>query len=296
MSKDYYKILEVEKTASESEIKKAFHKMAHKYHPDKEGGDEAKFKEANEAYQVLSNKQKRAQYDQFGSAGPGAGAGFGGGQGFGGFDFSGFQQANGAQFDFGDLGDIFETFMGGGFQRQRKGRDIQLSVQLTFKESLFGVRKKISIPDLRDGKDSGKNKDFEVDIPAGIEHGQTLRLAGYGEEITDGRPGMLYLNILVEKHPLFHREGKHVVMDLDIKLTDAILGAKYEVESPVDGTMKVKIPEGIKSGEVLRVKGKGVQGGTFQRGDLFIRTKILIPKKLSREAKKAIETLRTEGL
>lgn len=292
MSKDYYKILGVEKNATDAEIKKAFHKLAQQYHPDKAGGDEAKFKEANEAYQVLSNKQKRAQYDQFGSAGPGAG--FGGGQGFGGFDFSGFQQG-GAQFDFGDLGDIFETFMGGGFQRVRKGRDIQLSLQLTFKESLFSVSKKIRVPDLRDGEDKG-NKELSVDIPAGVENGQTLRLQGHGEQITEGRPGTLYLNIIVEKHPVFRREGKHVVMDLDVKLTDAIMGAKYEIEAPDGKNLKVKIPEGLKSGEVLRVKGHGVQGGTFNRGDLYIKTNILIPKKLSKDAKKAIETLKKEGL
>lgn len=294
MSKDYYKILGVNKTASAAEIKKAFHKKAHEYHPDKQGGDEAKFKEVNEAYQVLSNDQKRAQYDQFGSAGPNAG--FGGGPGgYGGF--GGFQQGN-MHFDFGDLGDlgdIFETFMGGGF-RMRKGRDVQISVQLTFKESIFGVKKKLSIPDLRDGVDQGKNKDIEVDIPAGVESGQRLTLQGYGEQMTDGRPGNLYLNISVEKHPVFHREGKHLVMDMDVKLTDAILGAKYEIETVADKKIKVKIPEGLKSGEVLRVKGEGVQGGAFQKGDLYIRTHIVIPKKLSKNAKVAIDILKKEGL
>ncbi|MCX6712366.1 MAG: DnaJ domain-containing protein, partial [Candidatus Vogelbacteria bacterium] len=147
MSKDYYKTLGVEKKASKEEVKKAFHKLAHKYHPDKQGGDEAKFKEINEAYQTLSDDNKRAQYDQFGSdfagggAGPGAG-GFGGGQGFGGFDFSGFQNANGGQgFEF-DLGDIFGDFFGGqaggGRAQQRRGRDISVDIQISFKEAIFG--------------------------------------------------------------------------------------------------------------------------------------------------------------
>lgn len=299
MSKDYYNILGVEKNASQSDIKKAFHKMAHKYHPDKKDGDEVKFKEANEAYQVLGNEQKRKQYDQFGSAGPQGG--FGGGQGFGGFnaqgfDFSGFQQGGGQQFDFGDLGDIFETFMGGGFQRVARGRDVQLTVRLTFKESIFGVKKKIAIPDLRDGQDQGKNKELEIEIPAGVDNGQRMKVQGYGEQMTQGRPGNLILDIMVEKHPLFRKEGRNLVMDLDVKMTDAILGAKHELET-VDGKkLTVKIPSGLESGQVLRVKGEGVQGGAFSRGDLYIRTHIIVPKKLSKEAKKAVEKLQEEGL
>src|SRR3990167_7885635 len=134
--KDYYKILGVKKDASEEEVKKAFRKLAHAHHPDKAGGDEAKFKEASEAYSVLSDKQKRAQYDKFGSAGPGAG-GFGGGfdpSGFG-FDFSGFGGAGG--FDTGDLGDILSSIFGG--RRVRRGRDIAVDIELSFQESVFGA-------------------------------------------------------------------------------------------------------------------------------------------------------------
>ena len=292
MSKDYYALLGVDKNASSSEIKKAFHKLAHTYHPDKQGGDEKKFKEINEAYRVLSNDQKRKQYDQFGSAGPQGG--FGGAQGFGGFDFSQFQQGGG-QFDFGDLGDIFETFMGGGFG-MRKGRDIQVTVSITFHEALVGVKKKISIPQLKDGRDLGKNKDVEVTIPAGVEDGQRMRLEGYGEEVTDGRPGNVMVYISVTKHDTFRREGPHIVMDLEVKLSDALLGATYDIELVDGSTLGVKIPAGLPSGEVLRIKGKGVQGGTFRKGDLYIKTHIMMPKKLSSDAKKAIKTLQEEGL
>jgi len=299
MSKDYYKILGVDKGASADDIKKAFRKLAHKYHPDKKDGDEAKFKEANEAYQTLSKPEKRQQYDQFGSAGPG-GAGFNGGQqgGFGGgFDFSGFQQGGG----FGngqhiDLDDILGSFFGGGGQRVRRGRDIRLNVRLTFRDSVFGVEKKISVPDLKDGQDLHKDKEITVTIPAGVENGQSLRLQGYGEQLTDGQAGNVLLTISVEQHAVFKREGMNLIMHLDVKLTDAVLGAKYDVELLDEKKIKVKIPAGLESGKILRVKGEGIPAGTFHNGDLYIKTNILVPKKLSKNAKNAIEELQKEGL
>ncbi|MFA5319105.1 MAG: DnaJ domain-containing protein, partial [Candidatus Paceibacterota bacterium] len=161
MSKDYYKTLGVEKKASKEEVKKAFHKLAHKYHPDKQGGDEQKFKEINEAYQILSDDNKRAQYDQFGSgafngAGPGpGGGGFGGQGGWGGFDFSGFQNGGGFSAQGGpasgwefDLGDIFGDFFGGqgrGQTQARRGRDISVDIQISFKEAVFGTERNILI-------------------------------------------------------------------------------------------------------------------------------------------------------
>ncbi len=298
MSKDYYKILGVDKSASQDEIKKAFRKLAHEHHPDKKGGDEAKFKEANEAYQILSKPEKRQQYDQFGSTGPGGG-GFNGGQGGfgGGFDFSGFQGGQGG-FDFGgqhvDLDDILGSFFGGG-QRQRRGRDVRLNMKLTFRESVFGVEKKISVPDLKDGQDSGKNKEMTVTIPAGVESGQSLRVQGYGEQLSDGQAGNVLLTIHVEPHKVFKREGMNLIMHLDVKLTDAILGVKYDVELLDGKKIKVKIPSGLESGQILRVKGEGIPAGTFHNGDLYIKTNILVPKKLSKSAKAAIEELQKEG-
>src|SRR3989338_504353 len=145
MSKDYYGVLGVNKEASKDEIKKAFYKLAHKYHPDKKDGDEAKFKEVNEAYQVLSDEDKRSKYDQFGSADA---QGFGGSQsGFEGFDFSGFQNG-GADFDFGNLNDIFSDFFGGGMggrAQARRGRDISTEIQISFADAVFGVSRKILI-------------------------------------------------------------------------------------------------------------------------------------------------------
>lgn len=293
MSKDYYQTLGVSKTATKDEIKKAFRKLAHQYHPDKQGGDEAKFKEVNEAYQVLSDDQKRAQYDRFGSAGPNAGFG-GGGQGFGGFggfDFSGFQNGQNMEFD---LNDIFEGFFGGGFggQRIRRGRHIQLGLTISFKESIFGTKKKIKIP----GQSAmvGK-KEVEIDIPPGIEHGQKLKLSGYGEAVEGGQAGDMYIIISVPEHPLYRKEGYHLVRTLDVKLTDALLGAKYDIET-LDGNVTVKIPKGINTGTLLRVKGEGVRVNAFQKGDIILQIKVLIPDSLSKEQKKLVEELQEKGI
>ena len=289
MSKGYYKTLGIEKSATESEIKKAFHKLAHKYHPDKKDGDEAKFKEVNEAYQVLSNKQKRAQYDQFGSAG-GPGGGFGGGQGFGGFggfDFSGFQQG-GAQFDGFDLNDIFSAFTGGGFRRQPRGRNYHMRMKLTFRESIEGAKKTVHVDDPQ----TGSRREVNVTIPAGVESGQQLRVQGYGEQISDGQDGDLYIELVVERHGAFVKQGPHLVMSLPVALSEALLGGKESIELLDGSKTTIKIPAGLQPGQVLRVKGKGVPG----RGDLLIETKIVIPAKLSRAQKKLIEQLQSEGL
>ena len=205
-NKDYYKILGVEKNASAEDIKKAFRKLALEHHPDK-GGNAEKFKEVSEAYSVLSDDKKRTQYDQFGSAGPqasyGAG-GFGGGNGFEGFDFSGFQQ--GQNFDF-DLGDIFGEFFGGGFgQRVRKGRNIQIDLEITFPESIFGAQKEVRFSKNVDGK--MKEQKFTVSIPADIDDGQTLRLPNAGESLAGGTNGDLLIRIHVKNDHLFKKEGR----------------------------------------------------------------------------------------
>lgn len=293
MSKDYYKTLGVEKSASKDDIKKAFRKLAHEYHPDKPTGNETKFKEVNEAYQVLSDDQKRAQYDQFGSTGPQFGGQ--GGQGFGGFDFGGFNInfdgfQNGQEFD---LNDIFSAFGGGGFGRRvRKGRDIVLSLNLSFKESIVGVSKTIKVPANSAEK---SRKEVEIKIPAGIESGQMMKVAGFGEPIEGGQAGDLLLKIYVESHTTLRKEGIHLVTNLSVKLSDAILGATYEVEG-IDGPIKIKIPKGINTGKILRIKGAGVQAGRFQHGDLLVVIEVEIPESLSKEQKKIIEELQKSGL
>lgn len=355
MGKDYYEILGVSKGASKEEIKKAFRKLAHQYHPDKQGGDASKFKEVNEAYQVLSDDAKRSQYDSFGANyGQGQG-GFGSGQGFGGFDFSGFQQNGG----FGvDLGDIFGEFFGGGSRsRATRGRDLQVDVSLSFKEAVFGAEKTVELKrtatcktcdgsgakpgtklktcskcnghgTIRDMqrtflgsiattrtcdncagagkipetpcetcKGAGVTKDSNkvtIVIPAGVQDGEMLRLGGMGEAVKGGKTGDLYLRITVAKHGSIYRDGSKLVTTLDIKLTDALLGAQYAVET-LDGSVPVTIPAGSKIGSTVTLKNYGVPMGQ-KRGDFVIKLNIKLPEKLSKRAKEIIEQLKAEGI
>lgn len=358
-NKDYYSILGVSKNASKDEIKKAFRTLAHKYHPDKKGGDEKKFKEIGEAYSVLGDDKKRAEYDAYGKTFNGAG---GGGQPFGGgFDFSGFNQGfgGGGQHVEFDLNDLFGDFFGGGRStQQRRGRDISIDIELSFKESVFGVKRQVLFTKtgtcltcngsgakkgtdtitcdtcngagkIHDTKQTmfgafsttricekchGKGKipkekcetckgvgvmrreeDITVAVPAGINNGEMIRMTGGGEAVPDGVPGDLYIKIHVKHDPRFKKDGYDLIMPLTIKLSDALLGSSQKIET-LDGELTLKIPQGVTFGERLRIKGKGVPKGASGRGDLYVKIDIQIPTKLSREAKKAIETMREEGL
>lgn len=362
MAKDYYHILGVQKGASKDEIKKAFRTLAHKYHPDK-GGDAEKFKEINEAYGVLSDEKKKASYDQYGSADAGAGFGggspFGGQGGFGGFDFSGFQQGGqGGSFEF-DMGDLFGDMFGGGRQtRTPRGSDIQVDLELSFEDAVFGKEHTFTLNKTStcdhcggngaekgseltkcstcDGKGKvkeikstifgqfesasicntchGKGKvpkvkcsvckghgvhrkptEIKVKIPAGINAGEMVRLSGGGEAVEGGTPGDLYIRMHIKKHAYFSKVDHNLVMNKKIKLTDALLGTSYDIVT-LDGTISLKIPEGIQHGEILKIKGKGVPYDGSRRGDILVHILIDIPHKLSKNAKKAIEELRTEGL
>lgn len=288
--KDYYKILGVEKNASEEEVKKAFRKLAHAYHPDKSGGDEAKFKEVSEAYAVLSDKKKRAQYDM-----GGMGAGGFGGAGFNpndfGFDFSGFGTEG---FDAGDLSDILSSIFGG--RRVRRGRDIAVDIELSFQESIFGAERKVVI-----NSKLVKQKEVTINVPPGIDDGQMVRLSGMGETMEGGVPGDLYVKVHVRKHPYLRKEGYNLVMDLAVKLSEALLGSERTIAT-LDGEVTMKVPAGTKHGTILRVKGKGVpyagsnSTGKSGRGDLYVRIAIEMPEKLSKEQKKLVEELKKQGI
>jgi molecular chaperone DnaJ len=354
MSKDYYAILGVDKKASKDEIKKAFHKMAHKYHPDKSGGDEAKFKEVNEAYQTLSDDQKRASYDQFGSDGPQMG-GFGGG-GFDGFDFSGFGQGQGG-FEF-DIGDMFGGMFGGGRTRKPRGNDLQTSMTIDFKESIFGVDKELKVTKpstcntckgdgatpgtkletcstcngagvvrniqrtilgsiatnqtcskcngsgkipkdpcktCRGGGVVNDTRTIKVSIPSGIQNGETLRLSGMGEAIQGGPSGDLYVHMSVTPHKTISRKGTDLYTNLDIKLTDALLGAQYSIET-LDGNEAISIPAGTKIGSNVIIKEKGVPISKSRRGNFIVNLNIKLPEKLSKETKAIIEELKKQGI
>lgn len=294
--KNYYKILGVNRDASEEEVKKAFRKLAHAYHPDKSGGDEAKFKEVSEAYAVLSDKKKRAQYDQFGQGGPGMG-GFGG-AGFDpsqfGFDFSGFgnfgSQSQNSAFDAGNLSDILSSIFGG--RRVRRGRDVAVDIELSFQESVFGTERKVVI-----NSKVVKQKEVSISVPAGIDDGQMIRLSGMGETLEGGLAGDLYVKVHVRKHPYLRKDGFNLVMDLSAKLSEVLLGSERTIGT-LDGELTLKIPAGTKHGTILRVKGKGVpfDAHSGKRGDLYVRVSVEIPEKLSKEQKKLVEELKKQGI
>ena len=284
--KDYYEVLGVSKTASDDEIKKAFRKLAIKYHPDKNPGDkeaEAKFKEASEAYEVLSDKQKRARYDQFGHAGVNGGAS--GGNPFGGFDFGGFGNGNGGfEFNFGGgsgglediLGSIF-GFGGGNASRRRRGVDIQTSVTLTFEEAIFGTTKTVNVND----------KEVKIKIPAGIDDGNRIRLQGKGGAAPEGgtTPGDLYVQIRVKAHKTLTREGNLILSEQKIDMVDAALGCEIEVET-IDGPVTMKIPAGTQSGTPFRLSGHGVPfRADGDRGPQIVSIIVETPKNLSKKQK-----------
>ncbi|MCR4325402.1 MAG: molecular chaperone DnaJ [Patescibacteria group bacterium] len=358
--KNYYDILGVNKSASEEDVKKAFRKLAHKYHPDKKGGDEAKFKEVSEAYSVLSDKKKRAEYDAYGKTFAGGGAQ---GAGFGGFDgnfediFGGFS-AQGGPASGWDLNDIFGEFFGGGQHNRPRGRDVSIDIELSFRESIFGVERRVlisktsvcpvcagtgakagskmiscttcngkgsiretrssffgaistsrtcpqcagrgEIPETKCEKCDGagvmkREEEIRIIVPAGVEDGEMIRMPGKGEAVLGGASGDLYVKLHVKQDSRFSREGENLLTTLPVKLTDALLGAKYKIPT-LDGEESITIPAGVRHGETLHVRGKGVPHGRGSRGDLLVRVEIDLPKKLSRTARDLIEKLQSEGL
>ena len=351
--RDYYEVLGIQKGASEDEIKKAYKKLARKYHPDMNPGDkeaEEKFKEVNEANEVLSDPEKKARYDQFGFAGvdPNYGAGAGGG-------------AYGGGFDFGDLGDIFGSFFGGGFgggQRRnpnapQRGESIRASVSVSFTEAAFGCEKSVTLerseqcptckgngcapgttpeicpdchgtgtvqtrrqtpmgvfasngpcrkcggtgrlihqpcPDCRGTGAVRKRKTIKVNIPAGIDHGQTISLRGQGNAGRNGGPaGDLLITVMVQPHELFRRDGVDVFCEAPITFAQAVLGAELEIPT-IDGKVKYSIPEGTQTGTVFRLKGKGIPVLNGRgRGDQYVTVTIETPRNLNREQKDALK-------
>lgn len=285
MSKrDYYEVLGVSKGASDDEIKKAFRKLAVKYHPDKNPGNkeaEEKFKEANEAYSVLSDKTKRSRYDQFGHAGVG---GDGGGNPFGG-GFGGFG-GNGQSFNFDFGGGGFEDiinamFGGGGFRAARRGRDYRTSITIDFEEAIFGATKTISV----------EGEQIKLKIPAGIYDGQSIRLGGKGGEApnADGQRGDLYVEVRVRAHKTLTREGELILSEITIPMTDAVLGTEVKVET-VDGEITMKVPAGTQPGTNFKLSGHGAPRlGTDQRGPHIVTINVEIPKNLNKKQKELIE-------
>lgn len=295
MSKrDYYDVLGVAKSASADEVKRAFRKKAVELHPDR-GGDEEKFKELNEAYEVLKDPQKKAAYDQFGHAAGAHQAGGGpygaGAQGFDGFDFS---QFTGGQAGFSGFEDLFGAFFGGARSRPR---DVEVSMTIDFREAIFGVTKEITLRVADHQKGERKQEEVKVKIPAGIDDGQSIRLSGHGEVNQQGAKGDLYVHIRVRPDKEFERQGPHIISHVKVGMVDAALGTTAEVKT-LDGKVKVKVPAGTQHGKVLKLTGKGVPlvNSSSRRGDHLIEILIEVPQKLSTKQKKLLEDYRaSEG-
>ncbi len=313
--KDYYKILGVSKDASPEEIKKAYRKLALKYHPDRNKGDkaaEAKFKEINEAYAVLSDPEKRKQYDTFGAED--FSARFTQEDIFRGFDFNSIFR----EFGFGGgraqsiFSQIFGDAMGGservhfrtgpahdspfgdfgGAPRGIKGQDLIYELTLTLDEVARPTKKVISY------EIDGRRETISVKIPPGIATGQRLRLPGKGQPgINGGPPGDLYVQVRVLEHPVFKRDGDDLHMKRQIKYSEAVLGTSVEVTT-IDGkTLNVKVPPGTQSGAKLRVPGYGLPHFKGSgRGDLYVEVNIAVPRHLTNEQRKAVERLKELGL
>ena len=349
MSKrDYYEVLGVSKNASAADIKKAYRRLAMKHHPDRNTGDaavkaEQQFKEVKAAYEVLSNEQKRAAYDQFGHAGVDGGAGMGGGPGgFGGASFSDI---------FGDaFGDIFGGGRGGG-QRVNRGSDLRYNLELSLEDAVQGTEVKIRVPTLVTCKSCGgsgakkgstpktcgtchgagqvrmqqgffsvqqtcptchgkgsviddpcgachgqgrvqEHKTLSVKVPAGVDTGDRIRLAGEGEAGESGGPaGDLYVQMHVKKHPIFERDDADLYCEVPIPFVTAALGGELEVPT-LQGKLKLKIPAGTQTNKIFRMRGKGVKpvrgGGA---GDLMCRVVVETPVNLHEEQKQLLREL-----
>lgn len=295
--KDLYSLLEIDRTASAEEIKKSYRKLAMKYHPDKNPGDkkaEETFKELTSAYEILSDPTKRQNYDRFGFTGNQSGpSGF---EGFGGFrqrqgGFSSSNTEDSFQDIFGDLfGDVFGAKRSTGKKQKRRGADLRYTVNLSLEEAASGTEKVISYLHNKDGMEVS-NK-LSVKIPAGVNQGQRLKLAGKGDEPLGGAAGDLYVVINLTEHQLFKRDKDDLLIDVPISYVDAILGSEIEVPT-LSGRVLVKAPAGTHSGQILRVKGRGFpKAGGFESGDMLVRLHVDTPQSLSAEEKSLIQELK----
>jgi DnaJ-class molecular chaperone len=314
--KDYYQTLGVSKTSSDKEIKQAFRKLARKYHPDVNPGDksaESRFKEINEAYEVLGDPEKRRKYDELGAnwrmyeqaqqqgqgwpsdMGGSWNINMGGPGGYRTMTEEEMQDLFGNQDPFSDF---FRTFFGGGGRessgrqragrtRSQKGRDIEHEVELTLEEAFHGAMRRISI------KQGGHARSVDVRIPAGVKDGSRVRAAGEGESGSNGgASGDLYLRVHIRPHPIFERKGNDLHAKVAVPVTTAVLGGEAQVPT-ITGSVRLKIPETTQSGQVFRLKGHGmpVVGKPDERGDLYATVDAQLPRSLTKEQRQHYEAL-----
>ncbi|HXK61980.1 MAG TPA: molecular chaperone DnaJ [Acidobacteriota bacterium] len=351
--RDYYEVLGVDRQANPQEIKSAYRRLALKYHPDKNPGDkdaEEKFKEAAEAYSVLSDPNKRAQYDRFGHAGVNVGTG-----GFGGFDPDIFADFSDILGDFFGFGDVFGSSRRRRANQPQRGSDLRYDLRISFEDAVFGVKTKIKIPrqencpvcegtgakpgegrvtcntcgglgqlryqqgfftisrtcpqchgsgqvirhrctECRGSGRISKERVLELKIPAGVDNGSRLRVAGEGEAgVNGGPPGDLYVVIEVEEHPFFKRQGNDIYCELPISFTQAALGDEVTIPT-LQGKEKLKIPEGTQTGTVFRLKGRGVVSLNGRgQGDQLVTVTVVTPTRLSKRQRELLQQLAEES-
>jgi DnaJ-class molecular chaperone len=283
-SNDYYALLGVDRTATAEEIRRAYRKLARKYHPDVNKAENAatKFNEVQEAYDTLCDAEKRRSYDQFGVAGVG-GTGFRGNPGWA---QGGFGGGGGAGVDFSEI--FGQAFGGGsdspfgGSQQATKGQDRSISITVTFMTALKGGVEEIPIGD----------STAELRIPAGILSGSKLRLKGKGDlGMSGGTAGDLLVLVTVGGHPLYQRKGLDVEIDVDLNIAEASLGTKITLPLPLGGSVDLSIPKGVSSGTRLRVKGKGCVGSDDKVGDFYAVIHIVAPTDIDDETTELLEQL-----
>lgn len=327
--KNYYSMLGVSRNASQAEIKKAYRKLARKYHPDVNPGDkaaEARFKEMNEAYEVLADKEKRRKYDQFGDKWPYADQFAHAGTRqtiFRNFDFGGAAHG-GIHFEGGDLGSLFDEIMRGGAvkhqPRTRRGQDMEYPVEVTLEEAYHGAKRMLSLqaekqcPTCQGGghlqnkpcatcRGSGavmRLERLEVKVPAGVRSGSRVRIAGKGGQGSGGGPrGDLYLLISVPRHKTFERQGDDLYVTATVPLTVAVLGGEINIATIKGKKLVLKIPPETQNGATFRLAGQGIPHlGKASNGDLIARIKVALPTKLSAEERglfQQLKKLQTNG-
>ena len=278
---DYYATLGLKRNASDAEIKKAYRSLAMKHHPDR-GGDEKQFKEISQAYDFLSDPEKKQIIDMGGD--PNAQPGMGG------FNQGPFE----FHFNTGNINDIFGNFGFGGFGRQpqRRNKSLSVNVEISLEDVLTGkdLNAEVSIP--------GRNKMINIQIPPGIEHGQQIRYEGMGDNSIQGlRPGDLIVNILVKQHARFQRERTSLILEQQISVWDAVLGTDVTIQTLDNKTLSITVPAGTQPDTVLSCRGEGLPNmRNRQRGNLLVRLKVHVPQNLSQDQRAQIKQLQQQGI